>query len=167
MPGNGPPPTPSKILAMRGSRLLERRPAEPEPEIAAPDPPSFLSVEAAEKWAEVIAHLRELRILSRVDRDSIAQYCEVFTRWRQMAERTKDYKDTIYPLKDKAGNIVGVALRPEVRLYLELGKEVQRLAQQFGLTPASRARVRVEGREPDAWKKDKRAFLNLGEASAS
>ena len=49
----GPKPTPTAQLKLVGSRQLEQRRDEPQPELGAPNPPTWLCREALSEWKRV------------------------------------------------------------------------------------------------------------------
>ena len=48
--------------------------------------PGYLSAEAQRKWGELAPHLEVMGVLTAVDVDLLAAYCECFARWRRLAQ---------------------------------------------------------------------------------
>jgi len=132
----GPPPTPTPILKLRGSRLLEHREGEVAPPVVAPSCPAFLSREARAEWRRQTKELLALGVLARMDRAILAAYCEA---WAEFVTLTKQVEDTGRLIKTVVGNIV---TNPLVRQKDRAVERLLRLAGHFGFTPAARARIK-------------------------
>src|SRR3990172_8307377 len=119
MGARGPQPTPTPILAARGSWLAPARlkAGEPRPDVEAPDCPDWLSDSAKEVWFQVVPMLMSLRVLSRDNAGALARYCDAFVQWKHAAEFLNSHDSLVYPLKDKEGNLRGVAPWPQTALY--------------------------------------------------
>ncbi len=113
----GPKPTPTKILALRGSWRAKTRPNEPIPPAGEPAMPSWLSRSAKATWKSVVPPLVQMGVASSVDRFALARYCETLVTWRE-ARKTHDV-----PAMVKLSNILSG------------------LESSFGMTPASRAEL--------------------------
>ncbi len=141
MAKRGPPPQPTKLRLLRGNpgkRSINRR--EPSPPVAAPSCPIWLSPEAKHIWKETVPLLKEMRILTRIDRDALAAYCQSYARWKA-AEQFLDQHGEIYPVKDKSGSVRFMKQFPQVSIaqsYLQIVRSYQ---QEFGMTPSARTRV--------------------------
>ena len=161
----GPAPTPTNQLARRGSRLVAERTAEPLPPAERPDPPEHLTPDEQTAWAAVAARLHGLHLLYNTDALAIERYARMVVRWRRAAAFIEQYGET-YPLKDLAGNVRCFQPFPEVAIYSNLNTALLRLEQEFGLTPAARARLGIElgrnanGVETPTQKKSKRRFFD-------
>src|SRR5215468_8170976 len=56
---------------------------EPQPKPSIPDPPPHLQRIALEEWQRVAPLLAELRILSELDRGTLASYCWSYAQWNR------------------------------------------------------------------------------------
>jgi P27 family predicted phage terminase small subunit len=138
----GPTPTPTNILKARGSRQAAR-PNEPQPTPGAPRPPDTLDAPAIQVWGQVVSELAAMGTLFRADVNALERYCVLFVLWRKSIAFLQENGET-YPLRDKAGNVTCIQQYPQVAIVNKLSVLLLRLEQEFGLTPASRARVRVD-----------------------
>jgi len=134
----GPAPVPTNIQLLHGNpskRAINKR--EPQPEIARPQYPRWLSSEARNEWRRIVPELMRLGLLTLIDRAALAGYCQAYARWQQ-AERilTKE------GLTTTTGNGY-VQQRPEVAIAQKSLQLVKAFCQEFGLTPASRTRISV------------------------
>jgi phage terminase small subunit len=82
-------PVPFHLKALRGNpgkRALNKH--EPAPSVmpSVPEPPSFLDDVAAAEWRRVAPELHALRLLTALDLNPLAAYCQAFARWRQAEE---------------------------------------------------------------------------------
>ena len=87
-----------------------------------PDPPDWLNTWAAEYWERIVPPLIEQGVLSVADLEALEILCTLYGRVREYA---------------LAGTDVSAAVLSQLRLY----------QSEFGLTPASKQRVKVTGKE--------------------
>ncbi len=160
MGGRGPPPTPTNILARRGSWRAQRNPSEPRPEPGRPRCPRWLDAGAKAAWKHLVPQLDRLGVLTPLDRHALARYCQLWSRWRRAEEFLRDQGDT-HLVKDADGRVKGVRAYPQVRIANQLAEQLLRLEQQFGMTPSARSRLEVPGCAGEDTD-DKRRYLKLG-----
>ena len=140
-PGRRPTPTP--ILRLHGSRRADARKGEPQPELGAPDCPSWLDDEAKAAWEDIAPQLERMGVLTRIDKRALARYCDAWMRWRAAVDFIKRHGDT-YPLKDESGRTKYLQQFPQVSIANKLATELLRLEQEFGMTPSARTRIQVD-----------------------
>lgn len=141
MRGRKPLPTAVKKLAGNpGKRKLND--AEPQLPPAPIDPPTYLDGDALDKWRELAAELHPSGLLTSVDVDALVFYCVLYARWKKAEKIVKEKGEVI---KTVGGNIIQ---NPYLAISNRALKEMARLAADFGLTPASRSRIKAE--KPDA-----------------
>ena len=142
----GPPPTPTPILKLRGSKRVTRRRerAEAQGPAGRPDCPDWLSEPARAKWHEVVPKLELMRVLTTIDEDVVAQYCHDWTLWREMEQFIREH-GVMYPMKDAAGRVKCMAQWPQVGIASKLVQQLTRLERELGLTPAARTRAHTTG----------------------
>jgi P27 family predicted phage terminase small subunit len=170
----GPPPTPSVILRTRDSRIWSdgRRGPEFTPPPGEPEKPRGLSKQASRIWDAVVPMLARNGILAKIDGPTLERYVTTFALWR-IEKRKVERRGTLYMEERDAGqDRKGRRLTekipkrsPVVGVFMELSRELGRLEAQFGMSPASRARILAPmvsggGREEGA-SGDKRRFLEL------
>ncbi len=156
----GPPPTPTPVLAMRGSWRSKRNPREPCPEPGRPRCPRWLDKQAKAAWKQLAPQLDRMGVLAKVDGNALARYCQLWARWRSAEEFLRDRGDT-HLVKDADGHVKGIRAYPQVRIANQLAEQLLRLEQQFGMTPSARSRIEVPdhaGEDAD----DKRRYLKIG-----
>lgn len=145
----GPKPTPTVLKLLRGNpgkRAVNTR--EPKPAVSKrlPQPPSHLGKLAKQEWRRIVPELHRLGMLTSIDRNELARYCELWARWREANDVVVDQGMTF--TTDKGY----VCQRPEMTLSLRLSAELRRLADAFGLNPSARSRIDV--RPPSEAKTD-------------
>jgi P27 family predicted phage terminase small subunit len=141
-----PKPTQLKILTGNpGKRPLNRN--EPKPARNLPDPPDELNEDARIEWDRISRELYLLGLLTSIDRSGLAAYCQAYGRW-MIAERAVNEAASRDPrfhgllVLTTNGNIIQ---NPMVGAANRAMADMMRYAVEFGLTPSSRSRVRVEG----------------------
>jgi len=139
----GPSKTPTAILKIRGSRRA-KRPQEPRPEIERPACPQWLGADARTAWRELVPRLMALKVLTAIDRNPLARYCTLWARWRKLSLILQQQPE-VYELTNDKGQVRCWQQRPEVSIVNQLSQLLLRLEQEFGLTPAARPRIQVEG----------------------
>lgn len=142
--GPAPKPTALKILAGNpGKRALNSR--EPHPRVSArvPRVPNYLSDDAKRVWRKLAPRLHEAGLLTEVDVYALAQYCTLYARWRQ-AEKALASDGPVITTSN--GNMVQSPWMGIANRALEM---MNRLAREFGMTPASRSRISVDAPDDD------------------
>jgi P27 family predicted phage terminase small subunit len=143
MRGRKPKPTalhrangnPSKL------NLAKIEATEPKPDPTMPECPPHLNKGARAEWNRVCPELHRLGLLTSVDMAALAAYCANYERWQAAESILKDKG-----LVTVSGNGSEVK-RPEVSIANDAMKLVLKFASEFGLTPSSRARVKVEPKQ--------------------
>ena len=125
----------------RGDRHanLETRPAlAPEPGMR--KPPESLDEEGRLVWWDLSVRLLRSGALALTDYYTLTVFCETWSRWRNAIAFVKAHGES-YLVRDKAGQVKGVRLYPQVKLANTLADQLGRLGTQLGLSPASRGRT--------------------------
>lgn len=168
MAGRRPLPTALKILnGNPGHRPLND--AEITPAVAMPEMPRTLSRAARREWHFITRKLLALGILTEIDGKALAAYCEAYAEWEQACLDVKKYGQLIEePVINKMGEAVcmesaeevdGVLVRkstplfrlkenPAVRTRNNAAKTMKAFLIEFGLTPATRAKLKI-GKKAD------------------
>lgn len=146
----GPPPKPTALRILNGNaakRPLNAR--EPRPSAELPRCPAWISKEAKRAWRRIVPQLRAMKVLTSVDADALAAYCQTYARW-VAAEQFLAQHGEVYPLRDENGKVRCMQQFPQVSIARNLLLLLKAYQQEFGLTPSSRSRVVVVADEdPD------------------
>lgn len=151
----GPPPKPTLIKQGEGDRAkigrdkLEAKAAsEPQPARGFPDRPKHLKGDAADTWDYLTVQLSEMQLDFMVDALALEAACSAFATYRQ-AQRVLDKRG-------KGGGLFTTAKTgwtqqsAAVSVASNARKEFLAFCSHFGLTPAARARISVDGNGADA-----------------
>ena len=144
----GPPPKPTALRLLQGNPGRRPiNPREPEPRKSVPRCPSWLDEEAKECWKRLVPELKRMGVLSCVDADALAAYCDSWSRWKRAVLFLQKNGD-VYTVKDGAGKVKYIQQLPQVAIARNLLIALNRYQQEFGLTPASRSRLVVADDNP-------------------
>jgi len=97
--------------------------------------PPWLLPDAQAEWERLAPSLTAMGILTEHDIEAFAGYCQAYARWRE-AEEFLSQHGTIF--KTPSGYVQQV---PQVSIAMQNLKIMQSFCSEFGLTPASRARL--------------------------
>jgi P27 family predicted phage terminase small subunit len=136
---------PAHLKLLEGNPGRRPIPVEPRPDVAevVPVAPAFLTADARKEWDHVASQLHCLGLLTVIDISALAAYCQAYGRWltaeraiANMAER--DLVTGALMIKTTNGNAIQ---NPLVGTSNTAARDMVRYASEFGLTPASRARI--------------------------
>jgi P27 family predicted phage terminase small subunit len=111
---------------------------EPKPELGA-TMPEGLSPKAAEHWPKIAAQLERVGVLTQMDAQALALYCEAFSNWRTATDALA-----------KSGMVVrapsGYPMpNPYLAIQHRASEQLRKLLIEFGMTPSSRSKVSATG----------------------
>lgn len=131
-----------------GKRPLNRR--EPTVSNALPSCPGWLAKEAKREWRRLARELNAAGLLATVDRAALAAYCQLWARWVAIEAELV----LMVPGKDGKPvpkyNMVGSTdkgyefVSPLFGLALQTLKAMKQYMVEFGMTPSSRSRIRID-----------------------
>lgn len=131
-------PIPTALKVLRGNpgkRPLNDR--EPKPKRILPRAPAYLNAEAKREWRRMGGRLYNIGLVTEIDETALAAYCAAWARWVE-AERQLQKFGTVIKM--------GTTLIPSP--YLSVANKAMaqmvKLLAEFGMTPSSRSRVKVE-----------------------
>jgi len=132
----GRKPQPTKLKEIKGNpgkRPLPKN--EPQVPVEAPDPPETLSEEAAEHWGVVVRQLFEAGVMTSLDTDALALYCEAYARWVYANSMVRKHG-----LLVKTPNGFP-AQSPYLQVINKSFEQMRSILTEFGMTPSSRTRI--------------------------
>jgi P27 family predicted phage terminase small subunit len=142
----GRKPTPTTLRVLRGNP--GRRPLnahEAKPAAAGVHPPAWLTNDvAALEWGRIAPILNRLGLLTEIDEQALAAYCQAFARWRD-AEAQIDKFGTV--VKGKGGFPM---ISPFFSIADRTARQMRAYLIEFGMTPSARSRVHTHGDEGPA-----------------
>jgi len=114
----------------------------PKPEL--PRMPTGLTDEAKREWRRVARPLFDLGLLTELDKNTLALYCELVGRYERAQAVLLEKGDTFIQPNGVPKQ------RPEYYIMKDCLKEIRAFIKQFGLSPAARMRMELpEPQEPD------------------
>ena len=119
--------------------------------VAAPRCPSHLKGEAQKTWREMAKLLTAMGVLTAVDLHALEALCVVYARWVEAEVKLEEYGTML----SNAGRIYP---SPYLRIADNSAKEMRAWMNEFGVTPSSRSRVRVD-KKPE--KKDQENWFGI------
>jgi P27 family predicted phage terminase small subunit len=138
--GRKPKPTHLKLLAGKpGHRALPENEPQPAELDAFPDPPAHLSGTARAEWDRTLPLLRKNKIITEIDLNAFAAYCQAYGRWQEAeAEVAKQGMVVLAPSGFPVQN-------PYLAVANKALEQMAKLQAEFGMTPSSRTRVSMAG----------------------
>lgn len=140
MPGPAPKPTALKMLQGNPGKRSLNPDAEPQPDASMPECPDWLDDSAKEKWAELAPELHRLGLLTCVDGDNLAAYCQAFAEFKHS---TVTLREEGREMCSDKGN---VSQHPAVLQQRSAWAAMQKFSAMFGLDPSARTRLPARGR---------------------
>lgn len=140
--GRKPKPTALKLLEGNpGKRPINEH--EPIPPKGTVKCPTWLEPEAKKEWKRLAPSLEAMGVLTQADLTAFAGYCQAYARWKE-AEEFISQHGSIF--QTPSGYVQQV---PQVSIAQQNLKIMQSFCSEFGLTPATRARIIANGSGKD------------------
>jgi len=135
--------TPPSIKDLKGTRRKWRENQNrPEPGRASDfSPPAHLDEIGAAEYVSKAELLDRLGVFKEGDSAALAAYADAYSRWVHASKVVQMSKDKGYLIKGKRGEVMRNPALIVVNGALE---QMYRFLTEFGLTPASRARVKAD-----------------------
>lgn len=135
----GRKPKPTKIKQLEGNpgkRALNKQ--EPKTKSVIPICPSHLKGAARTEWGTLTKELHALGLISTVDRAALAICCTAWADYVQASNKL--VKEGAVIISDKGG----MYQNPWVAIKKRSMDQVMKFYSEFGMTPSSRSRVKVD-----------------------
>ena len=137
MGARGPLP---KLRVVDGAYEQPKNTPKPKPSL--PKCPDWLSKEAKVEWKRVAGSLYKLGLLTELDQQALAMYCECWGRYLRSQEVLAREGDTYIKPNGEPKQ------RPEYYIMKDSLKELRQFINLFGLSPTARMRMHLPG-EPE------------------
>lgn len=135
--GRKPKPTEQKILEGNpGKRAINNK--EPKPKTKIPPCPSHLKGEARKEWNRVTKELLTLKIISEIDRAALVAYCTAWGMYVKACGKLEKQSEVMI------SDLGGLYQNPWVAVRNKAMEQILKFSSEFGMTPSSRARLKVE-----------------------
>ena len=136
-----PGPKPSALKAIEGGRghrtkaEKSREARQPLPPRDCPSPPSWLDAAAKRKWAKLADTLNEIGVLTTIDGDVLALYCQAYSDHERLTRLLRDTGETA---KSPSGYMMP---RPEVAMRNRARDDMRKFGAELGIGAASRTKI--------------------------
>jgi P27 family predicted phage terminase small subunit len=141
MATRGRPKEPTRLRLLRGNPgKRPANPQEPQPITTGIEPPAWMTGDALEKWHDLVPRLLALGILGNTDIDALVRYCVTWVEWRRHQDICARGGDVMV-MKDENGRVRYAQVAASFTIMTKCDKILQSIAQEFGGTPAARARL--------------------------
>lgn len=148
--GRNAKPTAIKLLQGNpGKRPINTE--EPKPQEGEPEKPKGMPHAASREWDFIVPQLRLLGVLTIIDGKALMQYCDAYAHVEMARKEIKKHGLLIEEaIISGEGFFVGTKYKanPAVNIYATFSKIMNSYLQQFGLTPASRSKLKIEKPKP-------------------
>lgn len=139
----GPRPKPTALIragscSWRGHRNRH----EPRPPAGNPPCPKWLDPEAKKMWRRVLRHLQAVNLLTPLDGNILARYCESWVRYKRAVLFLRQYGET-YRINRPDGTLACLLPFPQAVMASKLSAELLRMEQELGFSPSARSRIVV------------------------
>jgi P27 family predicted phage terminase small subunit len=135
----GRKPKPAGLHDLEGTRNRHRNKGQEPIFGGVPTCPKHLSKAAKAEWKRVSTELGSTGLLTSVDRAALAAYCSAWARWVEAEEKIKEFgmvaksPKSGYPIQNPYVSISNTSL-----------DQMRKFAAEFGMTPSSRTKIRIE-----------------------
>jgi P27 family predicted phage terminase small subunit len=117
-------------------------------------PPSWLDPVAKKEFKRIVSELSELGLITNVDIVALATYCDAYSDYVKCTKMIAE-EGLMVEYTNKAAETNKVP-HPLLTKKKQLHEQMKSLAAEFGLTPASRAKLAMpkqEKKEPDEFER--------------
>lgn len=135
----GRKPKPSALKQLEGNpgkRAINKK--EPKPTSAIPECPNHLKGAARTEWNRLTEELHALKILTSIDRAALAACCTAWADYVKACNKLEKEGEVIISEKG------GMYQNPWVAIKKRSMDQIMKFYAEFGMTPSSRSRVKVE-----------------------
>ena len=141
----GPRTTPTKLKLLKGNpgkRKLPDNEPEPEKPIKPPPAPRHLDKLAKKEWRRISKLIHPLGLLTKIDLTALSAYCATYSLW----------VDAMLQIQEHGVLIKAQSGFPMQSPYLQIANkaqgEMRKWLVEFGMTPSSRAGLKVNSVKP-------------------
>jgi P27 family predicted phage terminase small subunit len=146
---NRKPTALKKFLGNPGKRKLNDK--EPTAPKGVPEMPRFLNPEGRAEWRRIVPILANMGVLTVADGKALAAYCSAYSQLVKVEAVIEKY-GLICAKLDQFTGVAELKVNPAVRIKSDALRQMKSFLIEFGLTPASRAKLKINANddEPDA-----------------
>ncbi len=134
---------PSRLRLIQGKdsrRKINKEEPKPDAKVKVPRAPSHMTPNAKKFWRKIARELHKPGLLTNVDVTALEMLCESYATWRDAVDKIDEFGVLVktpngYPVQG-----------PYLQIANKAQQQMLRLLAEFGLTPASRTRIRGEAK---------------------
>jgi len=146
MAGRRPKPTHLKVVTGNpGKRKINDK--EPTPAREIPSPPEHLSDWGKVAWGKLTVLLDGMGILTVADTLALERLCDLYATILRLRQQI-DIEGNTYTTKTQMGDFL-IKGHPAVGQLADVDRRFKSYLVEFGLTPAARTKVKVDGGEEE------------------
>ena len=139
MAKRGPKPKSVEGQALTGVRPDRLPRSVTKSKRSVPVCPDYLDHYGRETWDRLVPQLEASGVLAESDGDALALYCSTYSRWRMALEEIAGTGVTT------TTDLGSYKSNPAVAVATQCERLMASMLDAFGLTPASRGRIRTDG----------------------
>lgn len=145
----GPAPAPTKLKLLKGVRPSRINKKEPKPKAVSSGIPKGwafgMSPIARRYWKQIAPILKENGLLTEIDLYTLRILSETYSDYIRLGNLLKKEGETYETTNAQKEKVIKE--RPEVETRIKARKDYLAYLQQFGMSPSSRTRIKVDIRE--------------------
>jgi len=140
----GPPPKPTALRRLEGNpsrRALN--PNEPQPSTQfSCEPPEELPEKGKEVWRALTSELKSIGLLTSIDLNAFHRYVNYLLQYHEAHSKIEGKMViAIKHTEAEGGGLKYMMTNPYISIANQAADKLSKLEQQFGMTPAARARM--------------------------
>lgn len=120
----------------------------PPVQVEAPEPPDWLDDDAMAEWGRVLPDLLKLGLITRLDRQVLAQYCEAISDYRRWTLKIQELNQSM----DRGDVQTYRTGAKDLSIWRKLRNDAERRADaagaKFGFNPLARRNLRAQSPAP-------------------
>ncbi|WP_276641326.1 phage terminase small subunit P27 family [Siccibacter turicensis] len=140
----GPPKTPTYLALVKGNpskRTLNKN--EPKPPSGVPPTPKHFDKQGKYWFKRMADELNAIGVISQLDARALELLVEAYTEYRHHCD-TLEVEGYTYRTETNTGDVL-IKAHPAAMMKADAWKRIRAMLGEFGMTPASRAKVGVNG----------------------
>ncbi len=142
----GPKGSSRELKLLRGERHKDRLAKDKiKPSKQAFKMPAWLSPGAKSEWRRLSPEMKNLGLLTALDRAAFSCYCETFSQYVSLVKDINK-NGMVYKTQKNFNRA-----RPQLEMMFRAMQQLLTFCKEFGMTPASRARVDIKIEKVGIW----------------
>ena len=140
-------PAPTALKKLKGVRPARINQNEPHPLPASANLPAGWGAQMSQAakgfWKRNAQRLVDQGLLTEIDLNTFRVLCETWSDWVRARKELKKSGMT-YVTKNSDGKIMMRKMCPEVKLLIDIAKQLKSYLELFGMAPAPRGKISAE-----------------------